>query len=213
MSENFNHSSSETIPAQEASLRSAKAGLSSEAMARRHMLIKSLGKGSAVVAAAAVPMHSLASTGTLAVTANGQRCTISGTMSGVHSRETITAVCAGMSPGYYKTLSHWPNYNASSNPTANNAVTGGVGTFNKDTTFASLFGSGSNLGLLETINATNTYQVEFHWIAALLNGTAGSSAQNFPYTAAEVIALYVADAGMGKNGPGWKFFSGYMETL
>lgn len=94
-------------------------------VARRRMLLASLGKGGAVAVAVAVPMQSLASIGTLAVTANGKRCTISGTMSNIHSRETVTATCSGWSPAYYAILAKWPNYHVTNNPNAQNSVNGG----------------------------------------------------------------------------------------
>lgn len=181
--------------------------LQASVMARRRMLLASLGKGSAVIAAVSAPMHSLAA---VSVTANGQRCTISGTMSGVHSRETVTDTCAGMSPGYYKKIEHWPNYSSSSNAKATNSVTGGHGTFNKDTHFSSLFGAGSGDGLLSCLQDTSSHQEEFHWTAALLNGTSGSIAVNFPYTAQEVIDLYKAGGNIRSDA--YAFFKGYMET-
>ena len=178
-------------------------GLASDAMARRRMLLKSLSKGSSVVAAAAIPMHTLAGTGSLAVTANGKRCTISGTMSGVHSQETIKAVCVGYSPGYYKKCEHWPNYKA----TTNNAVNTVNGkTFDKNTSFSTIFGGGSASGLLY-IMQNNPSSDEFHWIAALLNSLPGSPATNFPYTASEVLNLYT-----NNYANALKFFKDYMEV-
>ncbi|MDR7377994.1 hypothetical protein J2X19_002673 [Rhodoferax ferrireducens] len=178
-------------------------GLASDAMARRRMLLKSLSKGSSVVAAAAIPMHTLAGTGSLAVTANGKRCTISGTMSGVHSQETIKAVCVGYSPGYYKMISHWPNYNSTTG-VATNSVNGK--TFTQTTSFSTIFGGGSASGLLY-IMQNNPSSDEFHWIAALLNSLPGSPATNFPYTASEVLNLYT-----NNYANALKFFKDYMEV-
>lgn len=209
MSENLKPPMPEDASSAVVSELSLNSCLSTEALARRRMLLKSLGKGSAVVTAVSVPMHSLAAIGTLSVTANGKRCTISGTMSGVHSKETTTAQCAGWSPGYYKMIEHWPNYNAATNPSGINTITGGSGNFNKDTLFSMLFGGGPSEKLLVVLNNTNLYQNEFHWIAALLNGTTGSPAQNFPYSAAAVIALY---KDTNKRAAALTFFKDYMET-
>ena len=190
-----------------------KAGaLSSAAIARRRLLLASLGKGTAVAAAVSVPMQSLAAVGTLAVIGpnDKRRCTISGVMSGVHSGETTAATCTGYSPGYYKTVSHWPLYNASSNPTASNPINGGSGTFNINTPFSTLFGSGSSDGLITCLVDTSSHQNEFHWTAALLNGTVGSPAVNFPYSAQEVIDLYKAGGTVRSNA--YAFFTGYMEV-
>lgn len=180
---------------------------------RRKMLLSSLGKGSAVIAAVTVPMQSLAAIGTLSLTANGKRCTISGTMSNAHSGETVTATCAGKSQGYYHKIDHWPGY-TSSNTDPTISVTGGTSTFTQNTNFNSLFGAGPSVSLISVMPGnTNhtTYQDESHWVCALLNGTSGSLAVNFPYTAQEVINLYVADGTTRSNA--LAFFAGYMETI
>jgi hypothetical protein len=222
MSENFKNSGSEDEfgLAIDAPVNN---DLPSNGLARRRMLLASLGKGSVVVAAAAAPMHSLAAIGTLSITLSttpgaGRRCTISGAMSAIHSHETVTATCGGMSPGFYKTISHWPNFNASTNPLANNIVNGGSTPFNINTSFSTLFGSGSSDSLINCLVNTATHQIEFHWIAALLNGTVSSVAgtgnpgsNNYPYTAAQVIALYVANGTVRTNA--FNFFKDYMETL
>lgn len=185
-------------------------GLSTAAVARRRMLLKSLGKGSAVVAAAAVPMQSLAAIGTLSVNSvDGKRCTISGTMSGVHSKETTTALCGGYSPGRYKKIENWPGYSPTNiDPTI--FITGGTGSFTKNTSFNALFGAGLTIGLLTIMN-NNANSDEFHWIPALLNGTAGSLAVNFPYTAKQVIDLY--QTGGSTRFDALTFFKTYMEKL
>lgn len=180
----------------------AHSGLSSDAQARRRMLLKSLGKGSTVVAAAAVPMHTLATT----VTSSGQICTVSGVMSGVHSQVTNKAVCFGYSPGYYKMCSHWPNYN----PVTGHAINYiGSKTFTDSSTFKSVFGSGSTSSLLNVLNnETNTEY--FHWTAALLNACAGSLAKNFPYTPQQVIDLY--NTGEPTHTNALNFFKAYLES-
>lgn len=179
-------------------------------LARRRMLLASLGKGSAVVAAVAVPMQSLAAIGTLANTADGKRCTISGNMSAAHSTNNDLPTCAGWSPGYYKTLSHWPNYNVNNSPKAVNSITGGTGSFNETTPFSTLFGGGSGDSLLTCLVDTSTHQEEFHWTAALLNGTVGSPAQNYPYTAQQIIDLY--KAGGDTRSKAYAFLKDFMET-
>jgi hypothetical protein len=186
-------------------------GVSDSLLARRKMLLTSLGKGSAVVAAVAVPMQSLAAIGTTSLTNTGKRCTISGVMSGVHSRETVTAVCTGRSGTFYSSVTNWPLYSAS-NPTAINGITGSTSgfTFNSTTKFNNngLFGSGSTLTLLALLmgGPSNEY---YHWATALLNGTLGSTAVNFPYTAQQVIDLYNNPA---KHADALAFFTTYMET-
>jgi len=174
------------------------------------MLLASLGKGGALAAAVALPMQSLASIGTLAVTANGKRCTISGTMSNIHSRETVTATCSGWSPAYYLDITKWPSYHVTSNPNAQNSVNGGLGTFNKNTLFSGLFGGGSSNSLMTVLNSGGND--ERTWVAAVLNGTAGSRgvAANFPYTAAQVIGFYTAGGVTRSNA--LTFFQNFMQT-
>ena len=181
--------------------------LSSAALARRHMLLKSLGKGTAVVAAASVPMHSLAAIGTLSVTANGKRCTMSGTMSGVHSKESTTAVCEGYAPTKYQTLANWPGYTVGSPAHAVNTVDGI--TFNESNTIKSLFSGYGNTTLLVklTNNPTSDQAV---WITALLNSLKSASL-NYPYSATEVRALY--NAGGTTRSNALDFFRGYMQTV
>src|SRR5437867_1070846 len=75
-------------------------------LSRRRILLKGIGKGSAILAAAA-PIKTLASTPS--VTANGQICTISGVQSAVHSQQTHLPTCAGKKPSFYSTIANWPN--------------------------------------------------------------------------------------------------------
>lgn len=178
------------------------AGLSTDAMARRRMLLKSLGKGSTVVAAAAVPMHTLATT----VTSSGKLCSVSGTMSGVHSQVTNRTTCTGKSPGYYMKCDHWPNYNPVSGHATNYV---GSKAFTENSTFQSVFGSGSTSGMLFIMN-NNQNTEYFHWIAALLNACGGSLAQNFPYTPQQVVNLYNSAEPTHTNA--LNFFKQYMES-
>lgn len=185
--------------------------LTSAALARRNMLLKSLGKGSVVVAAASIPLRSLATTGTITNVgkdgAPAVRCGISGMMSGVHSRETFTTVCSGYSPGKYKNIANWPNYR----PNPNNAinVVDGI-SFDKNTKFKALFGSGLDVGLLNIMDNYSNSD-EFHWITALLNAVGGApSSFYFPYTASQVRAFYMG-SGQYTRAQALNFFKTYME--
>jgi|CXWL01.1.fsa_nt_gi hypothetical protein len=169
---------------------------------RRRLLLKGIGKGSAVVAAA-VPIKSLAFTS--AVTANGKICSISGVQSAAHSAPTNLPTCGGLSPGWYKTISHWPNYNAITGIATN---TVGSLVFTQNSLFNVVFGGGLNSTLMDILlNQASTD--EFHWIAALLNGIRAPSGYVFPYSAAEVLALYAGP----QRAEALAFFKGYMETV
>ena len=200
-------SQNQNIPTPEAT---KPAGLSSDAMARRRMLVKSLGKGSSVIAAAAIPMHTLAATGTLAVTESGtgtaKRCTISGTMSGVHSQETVKDVCIGFHPSYYSTLANWPNYLSTGGGSATNST--GTFSFTEKSKFVEVFGGSSAQGNKQLILIMGSISDEAHWIAALLNSV-NTKANNFPYSATQVIAFYNSTT---QYSNALNFFKNYMET-
>lgn len=186
----------------------AGVGLTSEALARRRVMLKSLSKGSAVLAAA-VPIQSLA-TGGLTDT---RLCTVSGIQSNVGSGRTggTTDNCRGFEPKHYNTLSNWPGYNVGPPPVASFRM--GNLDINTATPFNTVFSGGSGVGLLAVLQTPGHDPLEKTWVAALLNavkramfqpGTAGY----FPYTAAEVIGLYTANKAGAEQ-----LFQGYLETL
>lgn len=209
MSKNLHTSTPET---ETTDMQIGTSGLAPDAMARRRMLLKSLGKGSSVIAAAAIPMHTLATTRSLSLTStDGKRCTISGTMSGVHSKETITAVCGGLSPGYYHKIEHWPNYISSTGIATNYT---GSKTFTQNSTFTGVFGGSSSIGNMTLIAIMNNKQSsdEFHWIAALLNSLSASKAVNYPYSPTEVIGFFNSSSGTIYTNA-LNFFKIYMEKI
>lgn len=178
--------------------------LSSAALARRHMLLKGLGKGSAVLAAA-MPISTLAAP--TIVTSNNKLCTVSGVQSQVSSQVTEKATCAGYEPSYYATLSNWPNYNGSVNPpSASNTV--GMTQFSDKSKFDAIFGSGSSSNNIYLIVRNSSTADEAVWISALLNALGGKN--NFPYTALEVVAFYKSNE---KNAAALAFFRDFMQTL
>jgi len=155
-------------------------------MARRRLLLNSALKGTAV-AASAVPIKTLALTSS--VTVGGQICSASGVESVAHSRATGLQTCQGKSPSFFKTLSNWRGY---SNPPPTATFVVGSATFTQKSTFSSVFGSGSSFGnnkLFEIVN-NNGASDEAYWIAALLNAVKPMSGAVFPYSPAEVLALY-----------------------
>ena len=176
--------------------------LSSAALARRHMLLKGLGKGSAVLAVA-MPISTLAAP--TIVTSNNKLCTVSGVQSQVSSQVTEKATCAGYAPSYYATLSNWPNYTQS--PTRS-TFTVGATEFTDNAKFKAIFGSGSNSSNIYNIVNSSPTADEAVWISALLNALGGKN--NFPYTALEVVAFYQSSE---KNVAALAFFRDFMQTL
>ena len=165
---------------------------------RRRLLLRGIGKGSALLAAT-VPIRTLASTPS--VTANGQICTASGTQSAAHSQATNLPTCGGLSPGYYMKIEHWPNYPATT-------YTVGIKTFNQSTKFNAVFGGGKSVPMLTILNGDPT-SPEIHWITALLNAIKAPPGYVFPYSAPEVLALYSGD----QSAAALTFFKGFMETI
>ena len=167
------------------------------AVSRRRMLLKGIGKGSALLAAAA-PIKTLASTAS--VTANGQICSVSGVQSAVHSQSTSLPTCGGKGPAFYATISNWPS--------GDTTYTVGSKTFNKTTKFNALFGTGSTSNLMNILKQSPV-PAEGHWITALLNAIKPPSTYVFPYSAQEVLDLYASP----QKDAAQAFFQGYMETI
>lgn len=214
---NHHHSTHVEIEAKDAqSTVTGGAALSSDALARRRMLLKSLGKGTSVVAAAAAgSIHTLASGTTLNFTASGSRCTISGTISGIHSKDTTTNTCNGKHPTVFKTTAKWPpsnNGKGAFTSTSTDTFVVGSKTFGPGSTFTSVFGSGSSSTLFTILNTSTTSSVsdEAAWITALLNALPSSGATNFPYTPTKVLAFYTSTT---ESAGALKFFRDYMQTV
>ena len=169
------------------------------AATRRHVLLKGIGRGSAILAAV-VPIKTLASVPS--VTANGKICSVSGTQSAVHSQATQLPTCGGLSPGYYMQIEHWPNSPATT-------YTVGGKTFNQNTKFSTVFGAGMKVPMLTIMQTPPSNNDEFHWIAALLNAIKAPAGYVFPYSASEVLALYAGNQQMAAL----TFFKGFMETI
>lgn len=181
--------------------------MSSEALARRRMLLKGLGKGSAALAVA-VPIQTLAATTIIGGT---KLCTVSGVQSniGSHNATGDQTECSGYQPSHYATLANWPGY-SSSPPRATNTV--GSITFTEKDYFATVFGGGStgnNAAKLLTIVQTGSPASEQVWVTALLNAIKNPVGFNFPYTPAEVLAFYSSP----QAAQALAFFQGYMQTV
>lgn len=163
---------------------------------RRRMLLKGLGKGSAI-AAAAVPIKSMAAT---ALTADGKLCTISGVASGVRSVKTGTTTCIGRAVSYWTPATRWPK-----NGSNQEVVKVGTTEYLRSTaTFFSVFGAGST-STMATLFSTVTD--ETHWIVALLNSNYYGSA--FPYDSTTIVAQY---NNTSKRAAAIAFYKNYMET-
>jgi len=171
-----------------------------ESMARRSMLLRSVGKGSAVLAAASLPVHTLATSPTIVIQGKtdakglGIRCSISGMQSGMGSRIQASSTCTGKSPGYWHKPNHWTQsqtavIRASSPPTFNSFF-GPPTTSNGHYTLEQYLRTIGDAypGQIPGLNNTD----DWHWIAAWMNAMANGSSgiQNFPYTAPQIVQMY-----------------------
>lgn len=176
-------------------------------VSRRRALLKGLGKGTAVLAAA-VPIRTLATT---TVTADKHLCSVSGSMSGVRSITTGMATCGGRKFSTYKPVPSWP-LDGMSQEVVNN----GTANFLRSTTnFGAVFGNSLTtaaytMNTMFAAGVTDATAIdEAHWIVALLN--AKNYPATFPYTATEILAQYGAGGATRINA--LAFYKTHMELL
>jgi hypothetical protein len=176
---------------------------------RRRILLKSLGRGSAILASA-VPIKTLA--GQSLLTFDGKhQCSISGMQSGVQSAVPAgTPVCGGYSPGWWgqadgeksgdddslKPRRTWPAL-----PNGWTYKTPCQTVFTR----RSLPGNPSLFQVMHPPTYANTD--EFHWVCAWLNALSHSF--NFPYTGQQVLNFYYSPT---ESQSALAFFKTYMET-
>lgn len=186
--------------------------MAADAVQRRRMLLKGLGKGSAVVAMVA-PIQTLAAINPLP----NRLCTVSGVQSNVGSGRTggTLATCEGFSITYFNTLSNWPNYqgNGNGNSGSSTFTVGGLSR-TQNSSFSAVFGSGSNTSLFQVITQNNASASEKIWVAAMLSAVKKSGITYgqlgyFPYTADEVVALFQSS----RKAEAELFFKNYLIGL
>lgn len=181
---------------------------SSAAVARRRLLLKGVGKGTAVLVAA-VPIQTLA--GQSLLTFDGlHQCSISGMQSGVHSATpSNTPVCGGYS------ISHWALSDGSNPP---KPPSGRWPSLPSSWTYATHINSvlspnslTGNPTLFQVMNAFASTP-EAHWICAWLNALWEEQhvgTLKFPYTATQVLDFYNLPA--APRADALLFFTTYME--
>ena len=173
------------------------------ALARRRMLLTSLGKGSAAVALV-VPIQTLAVT---TIVGGTKLCTVSGVQSNVGSHPLGTpTICQGNSPIFFQTLANWPGYDSTpKKPVANFTVDGM--NFSNNSNFSDVFTNGANTKL-DAVLTTPTSD-DAVWVTALLNALKNTF--NFPYTASQVRAFY--NGGGPLKAQALAFFKDFMQTV
>lgn len=195
---------SENIPSQ---LPEGARQLSPEAAARRLIMLRGLGKGSAVVTAAALPLSTLAQGSTLLVTPTGNggtanlRCTVSGIQSTVANSKipSDARVCGGYSPGWWGQETGgvprrtWPiDYKTKSKTLFTRYATDDPG-------YAHLFTNSTTLFDVMRSSSFSPTKTR-HWIGAYLNGLSGGAPGfPFPYSGAEVMSFYNSSDAVKRN--------------
>ena len=192
--------------------RGSKETLSSAAIARRRVLLKGVGKGTAVLATT-VPLQTLAGQSLLTLDRLHQ-CSVSGMQSGVHSATPKdTPICGGYSPGWWGQVeknSNSPKRSWPSLPSGWTYNTPCKTVFTKsllkndDGTLPSLF------QIMEKKDKDSKFSNtdEYHWICAWLNALSHSF--NFPYSGQEVLDFYNSLDPVYSDA--LNFFKTYMET-
>lgn len=175
------------------------------ALARRRMLLASLGKGSAAVALV-VPIQTLAAT---TIVGGTKLCTVSGVQSNVGSKPLGTpTTCQGNSPTYFQTLANWRGYAATPNPPTASFMVDGLN-FTNNSKFGDVFTGGGNTKLDTVLNTPTSDDAA--WVTALLNAVKNRSGFNFPYTPSQVRAFY--NGGGTLKAQALAFFKGFMQTV
>lgn len=170
----------DTTPAAPATQGAAGMGLS--ALQRRRLLLRGVGKGG-VVLAAAVPLASFATVPLLKTTVvdgKAHLCTLSGVQSVLASSSVVTQECSGKSAEYWLDSNlTWPTFMA-----RGQSVT-------RSSTFGSVFGGtgGNTVMTLEQLLGPGFSGEEKTWVRALLN-SAQFFPMSFPYDTAFVVTSY-----------------------
>jgi hypothetical protein len=191
----------------------------SNAMERRRLLLKVLGKGSAVLAAT-IPITTLAQSTTLLTPLGkdgalaGLRCSVSGMQSGVHSRETGAAVtCGGYSPGWWGQVADSKAEGANRTPRRTWPIPYTELCTNRFTKTATddsgvVFTGKTLFNVMDDSNFANTKTR--HWIGAFLNASGGYP--SFPYTAQQILDCYNRVAGAPNRDAMYVLIITYLET-
>lgn len=184
--------------------------LSTDALDRRRLLLSSLSKGSVVVAAASVPMHTLASDSQCQTDdknrhnkhfhATASRCT-----SPIGSRSPSLPISQGYGCSHYQGKpENWPGYSS------------GTSCYNK--TFKSIFkdaiGGLSDSKCKDIVNGPPT-TAECRWVVAYLNAHSekcGNLNYNYPYNQSEIKQLFTGGGGLPDRATCQTFFGTFMET-
>jgi hypothetical protein len=193
--------------------RSGARGMSSEALARRRLLLRGT-TASATALAALTPIGALATSQSTVYTCVGTSgkeavCTLSGVQSAAHSfgPDTDKVQAGGKSPGWW---SQSQTVKGETVPRRPWPVPWGDKVESVLTLAPVNLRSLKLFELMSQSAYANT--AERHWLCAYLNAKAGEQGAlvpyGFPYTASEVLGFYLAG-----NQNAYSFFTTYLENL
>ncbi|WP_342618732.1 hypothetical protein [Rhodoferax sp. GW822-FHT02A01] len=179
-----------------------------DALARRRVLLSGLGKGSVVLAAASVPMHTLASTSTRCKTDGHTGQVVWATVSGCHSAvgsriPADTPVSQGYHCSHYTQKSCWPGYNR--DPRKDTSCV------NKK--FNDIFPGTSDNRTCYDIVKNDSSSSSCRWVTAFLNAQTCVS-KNYPYNSSEIVTHYrqAGSNGYPSRQDCESFFGTHMES-
>jgi hypothetical protein len=187
--------------------------LNKQALARRHVLLRGLGKGAAVMGAV-VPIQTF-SAQTLLTFDGKYLCSVSGTQSAVNSTTTSSALaCGGYSPASWvqseskrRATLKWPVL-----PNGWTAKTQCRKVFTRSVLMKEDGHWPSLIDVMEANEKNSRFAAsdEIHWICAWLNALSGSF--NYPYTGQQVLDYYNQGFASKSYQDALFFFKTYMEN-
>lgn len=199
MNSGTNHTPSSTETIHDGEQASSGVSKNIDKLARRRLLVSSVGGGVALLAATS-PIKALAQTSSCT-----KQCSISGMKSANHSfKPGECDPCGGYSPGWWG--QHWRRDNTTP---ARPWPVGPQLSVKSVLTKSSLSDSISLFELMGNPEYASTE--ERHWVCAYLNSFAPPLGYKFPYTPQEVLNFY---NGTGPYSPmeALQFFKDYMES-
>lgn len=188
-------------PAASGSVPGAPDARQARAIDRRRLLLKGVGRGSALLGAT-VPLKTLA--GTRVITFDATQCTVSGMQSGVHSASPSNLTCKGYTP------SSWGQSVNNAGLVPVKAWPTGVNPGAACTTVlinCKLTVLSKPATLFQIVNQFPTSD-DAHWLCAWLNAQVPTTANlNFPYSTDSVLRFYSSSSSNALA-----FFKKYTET-
>ena len=198
-------------------MRSAEE-LTTQARNRRRILLKGIGKSSAVLAAT-VPLKILAAPRLL--TTDGLMCSTSGIQSGVQSATpSFSKTCAGYRPSHWTVEGNWPsivlkNAEVSTVLKKSNTKSSLLDLMQSNASKVSSKKLAGEIFAASESTVGSSFSDEVHWVCAWLNATklfGGEPGSTYPYNPDQVLVFY-NELNRTKYDDALKFFTTHLENL